>query len=96
MFDALGIPLFEMRCPCCTEVQKVQASRFKDMNEPVLTKCCSCKEFLVLYPEIQFKPNNTLFTLEVIKVPSPKKKPTIEPSHSNLSLVSSDVSVVAS
>ena len=90
MFDALGIPLFDMRCPCCSEVQQVQANRFKTLDEPILTRCCSCKEFLALYPEIQCKPNKTLFTLEVVKVPSPKSKPAIAPTSRHLGLVSNE------
>ncbi len=73
--DALGLPLFEMRCPVCNKTQQTKVRH----TGPHLTRCCHCKTVLVYSLHIQEKPNNVLLTLVISPVPEAKKdneKPT--------------------
>lgn len=64
MFDQLGIPLLEMRCPCCEKTQQIKLRSV----EPQLSKCLQCQNYLLVTVAITEKPNNVSISLKISRV----------------------------
>ena len=66
VFEKVGMPLLEMRCPQCGNTQQM-CTRNIQIN-PYLTQCCSCNQLLVGELRVKTKPNNVLFTMRFTPV----------------------------
>jgi len=75
-FSKLGLDIIEMRCPKCEATQQI-ATKSLSLS-PRLTRCHSCKTFLIHQLVVKTKPNHVLLTLALIPVTETANKNTEE------------------